>query len=77
MFTLKIILLSIGLIAIAVLGLATRILLKKKGKFPKTSVGHNPEMRKLGINCAGCEEEKQCANVMIEEVAQPMTKKTT
>ena len=77
MFTLKIILLSIGLIAIAVVGLAINILLKKKGKFPETSVGHNPEMRKRGITCAKCEVEKQCSNVMIEEVAQPMTKKTT
>lgn len=77
MFTLKVILLSIGLIAIAVLGLSISILLKKKGKFPETSVGHNPDMRKRGITCAKCEEKKQCANLMIEEVAQPMTKKTT
>jgi len=38
------------------LGLAITILIKKGGKFPETGVGHNPEMRKRGLNCAKTEE---------------------
>ena len=38
------------LIAIAVAGLSIGILVK--GKFPETHVGHNAEMKKLGIKCA-------------------------
>ncbi len=53
----KVLLISIVLVAIALVLLATGILLKKvflnkQGHFPITSVGHNPEMRKLGITCA-------------------------
>lgn len=44
--------LTLGLLAIAVLGLALTILLKKNGKFPDTHVGHNKELRKKGITCA-------------------------
>lgn len=65
MLYLKLILLSISLIGIAFVGMATQILLKriilnKKGRFPQTSVGHNKEMRKLGLKCAKCEELKKC-----------------
>lgn len=63
MLFLKLVLLSIGLISIAMLALATRILLKKKGKFPITSVGHNPEMRKRGITCAKCDEQSRCQKI--------------
>ena len=38
------------LIAIAVAGLAIGIL--SKGKFPDTHVGHNADMKKMGITCA-------------------------
>lgn len=38
--------------ALALAGLAVRILLKPKGSFPDTHVGHNKEMRKRGIACA-------------------------
>ncbi len=60
----KIIILSIILLAIGFLMLATRIILDKyvfhrKGKFPNTSVGKNPALRKLGITCAK-HDEQQC-----------------
>jgi hypothetical protein len=38
------------LIAVSVAGIAVGILIK--GKFPDTHVGHNPDMKKLGITCA-------------------------
>lgn len=64
---LKIFIITIILVSIAVLGLAFRILLIKDGKFPDTHVGHNPQMRKLGISCSkdesclcrGLEEKKK------------------
>lgn len=38
------------LVAIAMAGLAIGVLIK--GKFPDTHVGHNSDMKKLGITCA-------------------------
>ncbi len=66
---LKIFLLSIVLVSFAFLGLATQILLKrfflkKKGHFPITSVGRNPNMRKLGLRCEKCEELKRCKELI-------------
>jgi hypothetical protein len=47
-----ILLVVIGLIALAVLGLAVQIIFKKDHSFPDTHVGHNKNMKKLGITCA-------------------------
>ena len=49
---LKLLILSLLLIAAAAAGLGIRMLLKPKGKFPETHVSRNPEMRKRGITCA-------------------------
>ncbi len=49
---LKLLLLSGILLATVLAGLGIRILLKPKGEFPDTHVGHNKEMRKRGITCA-------------------------
>jgi hypothetical protein len=57
---LEIFILSIVIIAIAMIFLGISMIIKKNGKFPNTSVGHNPNMRKLGITCAKCEEERKC-----------------
>jgi hypothetical protein len=38
------------------LGLGVGIFFSRKGKFPETEVGNNPEMRKRGIKCAKQEE---------------------
>jgi len=56
--------LSIFLVAVAGILLATSILFKKilfgqTGKFPNTSVGHNPNMQKLGISCAKGDAAKE------------------
>lgn len=48
----KLLIISFILIGLALAGLAITILLKPKGQFPDTHVGHNREMRKRGITCA-------------------------
>ncbi len=53
---LKLLAISLVLVSLAVLGLGLNILLRKNGKFPVTSVGHNPEMKKRGLSCAKQEE---------------------
>jgi membrane protein insertase Oxa1/YidC/SpoIIIJ len=49
---LKLLLLTLALVAIAVIGMAIRILLVPKGKFPDTHIGNNKKMREMGIKCA-------------------------
>lgn len=46
------ILIVIGLVSLAVLGLAIQILFSKRKKFPETHIGKNPNMKGLGITCA-------------------------
>ena len=55
---LTVILISVALLAIAFIGLGFSIFFRKNGKFPETGVGHNPEMRKLGLTCARSDEIK-------------------
>jgi hypothetical protein len=57
----NIFILTIGLLCLAMLGLALNILLKKNGRFPAYRVGHNRDMNKLGITCVK-HEELQCYN---------------
>ena len=45
-------LISIILVAIALVGLAVKILFTRKGRFPETHIGRNKEMAKRGIKCA-------------------------
>lgn len=54
---LKILLLSIGLVAIAFVGFAINILLKKNGKFPETSVGKNKALRNKKVYCIKTEQK--------------------
>ncbi|HKJ80282.1 MAG TPA: hypothetical protein VKA10_12135 [Prolixibacteraceae bacterium] len=42
---------AIALMAIAMLGLATRILLKRGGNFPNTHVGGNRHLKRQGVHC--------------------------
>ncbi|TFH37636.1 MAG: hypothetical protein E4G95_04605 [Bacteroidia bacterium] len=49
---LKLLLLSAGLIMVAVAGLGIRMLLIRGAKFPETHIGRNKNMRKMGISCA-------------------------
>jgi len=49
---LKLLIASVVFLLIAFAGLAIRILLKSKGRFPETHISRNKEMRKRGITCA-------------------------
>jgi hypothetical protein len=55
---LKMMILSTILIAFGLVALGIRILIQKGGKFPNSSVSANPTLRKMGIQCARCEELK-------------------
>ncbi|MDD2381274.1 MAG: hypothetical protein WCY58_11015 [Mariniphaga sp.] len=59
----KVILLAIALLAIAMLGLATQILLKKGGKFPNTHVSGNKSLKSQGISCAQTQDRMERSRV--------------
>jgi len=50
--TVKTLLLTLALVALAVMLLGVRIFFVRGGKFPNTHIHSNPEMRKRGITCA-------------------------
>ena len=47
----KIFLVSLLIISIGVIGMCFNIISRKDGRFPDYEVGHNEEMKKLGIRC--------------------------
>jgi len=49
---LNLLILSIIIMAFVFVGLGINIIFKKNGKFPEKDVGHNPDMRKMGLSCA-------------------------
>lgn len=49
---------SVVIVIISILLIGFNIFFLKK-KFPETSVGHNRNMKKLGIYCVKCEEQKE------------------
>ena len=57
MEVLKIILLSVALVAIAMFGLAVRILLLKGGKFPNTHVSGNKYLKSQGVYCSQTQDK--------------------
>ena len=65
---LKLLILSFFFIGISILILGFRIFFVKKGKFPEGSVSHNPELKKLGLECARHEEIK-CRRELGEEIS--------
>ena len=58
----KVILLSIGLMALAFAGIAIKILLKKDGKFAGTCASNSPFLNEEGEPCGFCGAlpEEQC-----------------
>lgn len=50
--TVKLLLLTIGLLLVAVLLLGVKVLFVKGGKFPSGHVASNPALRRRGIGCA-------------------------
>lgn len=51
MVVVKVILLSIVILAIVFVGLAFQILFKKGGKFPNTHIGGNKYLKSKGVTC--------------------------
>ena len=60
----KVILLSIGLLALAFAGIAIKIWAKKGGKFEGTCASNNPLLQEEGATCGlcGAKPEEQCKN---------------
>lgn len=57
MLVLKLIVLSVVLLALAMSGLGIKILLKKNGAFPEHRIGHNRNMRKKKIFCVNTQSK--------------------
>jgi len=60
----QVLIISIILVAIAGVLMATsilfnKLLFNKQGRFPNTSIGHNPNMQKIGITCAKGDASKE------------------
>jgi len=55
----KLLLITIVLLAAAMILLGISMLIRKNGKFPVYSVGHNKDMHKLGITCVKHDELKK------------------
>jgi len=54
----EILIASIIIVFVSILMLGFNIFFMKR-KFPETSVGHNRNMRNLGLYCVKCEEQKK------------------
>jgi hypothetical protein len=52
MAVLKVVLLAIGLMALAMIGMTITILIKKGGKFPNTHVSGNKYLKRQGVYCS-------------------------
>ncbi|HKI88830.1 MAG TPA: hypothetical protein VKA38_07390 [Draconibacterium sp.] len=70
---LKIVLLSVALVAIAIFGLAIRILLKKGGKFPNTHVSGNKYLKQQGIYCSQTQDRMEQAKARKEKIFDKLT----
>lgn len=53
----KILLLSIAVVAFCIFALSVNIIFKKDGKFPDGEISHNKALVKRGIRCAKVEEK--------------------
>jgi hypothetical protein len=58
---LKVILLTISLMALAFAGLGIKILAKKNGEFAGTCASKNPHLKEKGVSC-GCGGAGSCEN---------------
>jgi hypothetical protein len=58
----KLILLAIGMLALAFAGIAIKILVKKDGKFSGTCASNNPMLQEEGGSCGVCgaRPQEQC-----------------
>ena len=53
----KTLLFTLLIIAISIVLLAIKIIIKKNGRFPNTHVGGNKEMRRRGIKCVQSQDK--------------------
>jgi len=60
----KLVLIAIGMLALAFAGIAIKILAKKNGQFAGTCASNNPVLNKDGQPCAVCgaRPDEQCLN---------------
>lgn len=58
----KLVLLSIALLALCVFGMCFNIIFRKNGKFPDSEIAHNKALREQGIKCAKMEEKQIWGN---------------
>jgi rRNA maturation endonuclease Nob1 len=65
-----VILVAIGMLALAFAGIAIKILVKKDGEFAGTCAGNNPMLNEEGVTCSMCgaEPNQQCQNDDKKEV---------
>ena len=59
---LKLIFLSVLLVAVSMLIMGIKIFLRKNGRFPEIDIERNPDMHKIGIICPKEEERKLFKN---------------
>ena len=66
----KLILLSIGLVALCFAGIAIKLIVKKDGEFSGTCASHNPYLNKEGEACSFCgaQPDEKCKKPA-EEIA--------
>jgi len=53
----KVILISIVIVALCVFGLCINIIFKKNGQFPDGEISHNKELRRRGVICMKEEDD--------------------
>lgn len=56
-FMVKLLSLTILIIAICIILMAITVIIKKNGRFPNIHVGSNKEMRKRGIKCVEAQDK--------------------
>ena len=69
---LKLILVSVGLLALAMAGIAIKILVKKDGEFAGTCASNNPVLKEEGASCGVCgaRPQEQCRQDELEEIKE-------
>lgn len=53
----KLLLLTVGLLALAVVLLGVKVFFVKGGKFPDTHAHSSPELRRRGVGCAASDRD--------------------
>jgi hypothetical protein len=64
----KLVLLTIGLLALAFAGIAIKIIFKKNGEFAGTCASNNPLLQEEGASCSVCgaRPQEQCKRDDVE-----------